>query len=785
MNKRDFNRQWIFYKEGSDMRRTLDLPHDAMIEELRDPASPGGSAVGYFTGGVYVYEKTFDAPSDWADKHAVFQFEGVYRNSRVFINRKEAGGRPYGYIPFFVDADDFLNYGAENTIRVTVDNSQLPNSRWYTGSGVYRPVWLWLGAKTHIGIEGVKVSTLSYSPARIRIDVSHTGGEASAVILRAGTPVASGEGDKLTMEIPDARLWSEEMPELYECRVTLSENGAVVDEAAEFFGIRLVEWSAKGLFINGRETLLRGGCVHHDNGILGARSYAESEERRVRVIKQAGFNAIRVSHNPACAALLEACDKYGLYVIDETWDMWYAHKNKYDYASDFMDWYKEDIKSLVDHDFNHPSVIMYSIGNEVSEPGKEKGVALAREMTALFHSLDKNRAVTGGFNLMIISNAAKGKGMYKEDGGLSQKQPDMSGMNSTMFNMITSKVGTGMNKSANSKSADAATTPSLDALDIAGYNYGSGRYPMEGKAHPGRVIFGSETFPQDIVKNWAMVKKYPYLVGDFMWTAWDYLGENGLGAWAYTPDGKGFNKPYPWLLAEAGALDLLGNPTGEVFLAQAAWGLLKTPVIAVQPVNHPGVKPAKMVWRGTNAIPSWSWKGCEGNKALVEVYSDAYAVDLLLNDKRIGRKRVKGCVAAFTTKYTPGTLTAINRDINGNERGRSELHSALGSISIQIKPEKNTISVGDIAYINVELTGENGIMECNADTKFAVSVAGGELLAFGSANPRTPESYITGSFTTYYGRAQAVIRAQKAGLMRIAVNGNGLNPSFAEMSVIE
>jgi hypothetical protein len=465
--------------------------------------------------------------------------------------------------------------------------------------------------------------------------------------------------------------------------------------------------------------------------------------------------------------------------------MWYGHKNKYDYASDFMDWYKEDIKSLVDRDFNHPSVIMYSIGNEVSEPGKEKGIALTREITALFHSLDNNRAVTGGFNLGIISNAAKGKDMYKEDGGLSQKQPDMSGMNSTMFNMITSIVGTGMNKIANSKKADAATTPSLDALDIAGYNYASGRYPLEGKAHPGRVVFGSETFPQDIVKNWGMVKKYPYLVGDFMWTAWDYLGENGLGAWAYTPDGKGFNKPYPWLLADTGALDILGNPTGEIFLAQAAWGLLKNPVIAVRPVNHLGVKPAKMVWRGTNAIPHWSWKGCEGNKALVEVYSDAYAVDLLLNGKRIGRKRVKDCVAAFTTKYTPGTLTAINRDINGNEYGRSEIQSALGAISIQIKPEKNTISIGDIAYINVELTGENSVIECNADTKLGVFAEGGELLAFGSANPRTTESYITGSFTTYYGKAQAALRADKAGTIRITVNGSGLKPSFAEINVIE
>jgi hypothetical protein len=781
---------WKFKRQGMDKAELIDLPHDAMIYEKRDGQATSGSAGAFFPGGVYEYEKTFDAPLDWAEKIVSFRFECVYKNSTVYINNREAGGCAYGYSQFYVRAEDTLIYGGENTIKVIVRNDDQPNSRWYTGSGIYRPVWLLLSGKSHIDIDGVKISTLSYSPAKIKVDIKKTGGDTVCVeILYNGKPVADGvvidSGKSVEIPIPDAKLWSDETPVLYQCRVTLLENGVPVDEARETFGIRLVEWSVKGLFINGRETLLRGGCVHHDNGILGACSYAGSEERRARMLKAAGFNAIRSSHNPASTTLLEACDRLGLYVIDETWDMWYNHKSKNDYATDFTANYQFDIKSLVDRDFNHPSVIMYSIGNEISEPGKEKGIALARDIAALFHSLDRNRAVTGGFNLMIISNAAKGKNMYKEDGGLSQKQPDMSGMNSTMFNMITSKVGTGMNKSANSQKADAATTPSLDILDIAGYNYTSGRYPLEGKAHPKRVIFGSETFPQDIVKNWAMVKKYPYLVGDFMWTAWDYLGEAGLGAWAYTPDGKGFNKPYPWLLAEAGALDLLGNPTGEIFLAQATWGLLKNPAIAVQPVNHPGVEPAKMVWRGTNAIPHWSWKGCEGNKALVEVYSDAYAVDLLLNGKRIGRRRVKNCVAIFTVKYTPGTLTAITRDINGNECGRSELHSALGAISIQVKPEENTISVGDIAYINVELAGENGVVECNADTKLGIFVEGGELLAFGSANPRTTESYVNSSFTTYYGKAQAALKADKAGTIRITVNGSGLKPSFAEISVIE
>jgi hypothetical protein len=787
MKKFNFCDGWNFKKQGAGKSECVDLPHDAMINETRDPQAVSGSAGAFFPGGVYEYEKSFLVPNDWAEKSVTFKFEGVYKNSKVYLNGEETGGCAYGYSQFYVHADKLLRYGKENCIRVVARNDDQPNSRWYTGSGIYRPVWLLLSGKSHIDIDGIKISTLSYNPARIRVNTSHTGGDTVTVeVLDNGKKVAEDRGESVELEIPDAKLWSDTTPNLYQCRVTLTENGVGVDEVAETFGIRLVEWSAKGLFINGENTLLRGGCVHHDNGILGACSYAKSEERRVRILKEVGFNSLRSSHNPASAAMLESCDRLGMYVIDETWDMWYNHKSKNDYARDFEANYQFDIKSMVDRDFNHPSVIMYSIGNEVSEPATEKGVMFTKEMVSLIHSLDKNRAVTAGFNLMIINSSAKGKGIYKESGGLNQKKsPDMSGMSSTMFNMITARVGTGMNKSANSKKADAVTSPSLAVLDIAGYNYNSGRYPLEGKAHPDRVIFGSETFPQDIVKNWMMVKKYPYLIGDFIWTAWDYLGENGLGAWSYTPDGKGFNKPYPWLLADAGALDLLGNPNGEIFLAQAAWGLLKNPAIAVQPVNHPGVNPAKMVWRGTNAIPSWAWKNCDGNKAIVEIYTDAYAVELLLNGKRIGKKRVKGCVAKFKTKYAPGKLTAVSFDKDGKELGRSELQSAVGKISIHIRSEEKIISVGDIVYINVELTGENDIVECNTDTRIDVSVEGGKLLAFGSANPRTPEPYNIGSFTTYYGKAQAVIRAEKEGAIRITMCSGDMQLVSAEIKAID
>lgn len=778
----DFNRNWIFSKQDEKDKQIVNLPHDAMIIERRDAESPGGSGSGYFYGGVYVYEKSFDVPKGWNDKRITFEFEGVYKNSKVYINEKLADKCAYGYIPFFVEADEYLNYGEKNTIRVVADNSQMPNSRWYSGSGIYRPVWLHVKGKVHIKTEGVKITTLSYSPARILVETSHEGGDVEVEILYENEKVTSGKGEKVELDIPDAKLWNEYTPNLYKCRVKLIKDGIISDSVTETFGIRMVEVRAEGLYINGQETLLRGGCVHHDNGILGARSYVKSEERKVRIMKENGYNAIRSAHNPTSKAMLDACDKYGMYMMDETWDMWYSRKDKYDYSLDFSDNYKLDIKSMVDRDFNHPSVIMYSIGNEISEPKDQKGIDLTKEMVDLFHSLDRNRVVTCGVNLMIIYMASKGKGIYKEEGGLSKepkKKKKKKATSSTLFNMMTSLVGTGMNKAANSKRADAVTTPCLDALDVAGYNYASGRYKKEGKKHPGRIVVGTETFPQDISKNWNMVKKYPYLVGDFMWTAWDYLGEAGIGAWTYEADSKGFKKPFPWILADVGAIDILGNAGAQAALAATVWGKRKTPYIGVRPVNRPKKKPFKSAWRGTNAIASWSWKNCDGNRATVEIYADAKLVELLHEGKSLGKKKVKANKAIFKTIYKPGILTAVSYDLNGNEISRSSLTSATGEIAIDVNPEDNNIKVGEIAYLNISLKGENGKIESNADTKLTVNVENGELLAFGSAQPCTKERYYTGNYTTYYGRAQAIVRANNPGRILVHVSGEKIETKTA------
>lgn len=781
MQKMDFNADWTFFKEG-ESPISITLPHDAMLLEQRREETPSGAASAFFEGGKYYYVKTFTVPEEWREKKALLYFEGVYQNAEVMLNGKKIAACAYGYSAFTAPMDDW-EVGRENQIEVIADNTLTPNSRWYSGAGIYRPVSLWLGGAEHICFRGIKITTLSITPATVRVQTAYTGGEVSVEILDGSERIVSAVGSDVELTVPDARLWSDESPYLYACRVTLRVAGQPMDIVEEHFGIRMIAYSPKGLFINGKETLLRGGCIHHDNGILGARSIKEAEWRKVRILKDSGYNAIRSSHNPCSEELLKASDFYGMYVIDESWDMWFGHKNRFDYAGAFRKNWRFDLTSMVEKDFNHPSVLMYSIGNEVAEPATDAGYKLEQEMIGLLHSLDATRPVTGGFNIMIMGMAKSGNAIYDEKKVEEGKTPSRQSMNSSLiFNMATTMTGAAMDHMASLPMFDKQAAAAMDALDIAGYNYAAGRYPKEGRLHPERIIFGSETFAHAIVKNWRMVKRYPYLIGDFMWTAWDYLGEAGSGAWGYTPDAKGFEKPYPWLLADMGVLDILGNPNGELFLAQMAWGVEKGPKLAVRPVCFSGQTPARSAWRGTDSFPSWSWQGCDGKAAIVEVYADAAYAELLLNGQRIGKKKIKDYRASFKVKYVPGVLEAVAYSEAGQVLGKDRLLSANGKKAAAILPENSCVHAGEVIYCIVQIQGENGVTECNADRTLSVRVEGGELLGFGSANPRTEESFVSGTYTTYYGKAQAVIRAGRSGVMKITVQ-DGLYNTVKEFPV--
>ena len=777
----DFNRDWQFWSDSQPEKQVINLPHDAMQTETRSNDVPEGRHNGFYPGNVYHYEKTFVADADLLQKHVTLNFEGVYRNSKVYVNGQEAGGYKYGYMPFDVCLDGLLVAG-ENTIRVDVDNSQMPNSRWYSGAGIYRPIHLTIQEQQYI--REVKISTPSIAPATVKVVTGHQGGEVSVSIFDGNNKIASAEGDAVELKLEGAKLWSAEHPNLYKAVVELKSGGKTIEKQEHAFGIREITYSAQGLKVNGEDVLLKGGCVHHDNGILGAAEYDEAAYRKVAIMKEYGFNAIRSSHNPLSEAMLRACDELGMYVMDELWDMWYITKTEFDYSKDFYDNYVEDINLFVKKDFNHPSVIMYSIGNEVGEPAQDKGVELAKELIGRMHELDNSRPVTAGINLMIVGLTKMGINLLQQ----SNSAAGPTGVTSEQYNQMMVASTEGMLNAVLSPQIDEASSPVLDALDIAGYNYASKRYALEGEAHPNRIVVGSETFPYALAENWDMVEKLPYLIGDFMWTAWDYIGEIGLGAWYYSDDPNFATKTYPWKLNGGGAIDLIGNPTSEAFLAKAIWQKDNKPYLAVSPIHKEQL--IKSMWRGTNGIPSWSWQGCEGMKTTVEVYTSAPKVKLFVNDQLIGEQETANYKAVFeNVAYEPGTLKAVSIDANGKEYEQT-LTSATGQIGISIEPEPhyamvngqwsmvNDYKVGELAFVNINLVGENGIVESKADRELTVTVEGGELLGYGSQTLITEAAFRDGKYPTYYGQSQAVIRSFQPGTVKIHVTGEGVEASY-------
>lgn len=758
MKKYDFNDGWTFLKAGGEAR-PVTLPHDAMQTEERVAGNPSGSGCAYYGAGVYRYEKRFLPPAKWAGKRVIFEFEGAYPQAEVTLNGVPVGGCAYGYEQFTVPGDG-LRQGEENILSVLVDNSAVPNSRWYSGAGLHRPVFVHVGEADHIIPYGLRVRTLSVNPATVEVTVSHTGlGEPEIGLYDGDTLVATGRGDRTRLEIPEARLWSDETPYLYTCRAVLPSG----DEAETRFGVRTLAWDTRGLRVNGVTVKLRGGCVHHDNGILGARSYPEAERRRMNILKDAGFNAIRSAHNPASRSLLEACDQLGLYVMDEGWDMWFCPKNPGDYANRFMGHWERDLEAMVEKDFNHPCVIMYSIGNEVSEPASDHGLALAKRLVDTLHALDDTRPVTSGANLVILTEA-----YYKHQGGGigADRATD-----SAEFNRLLAEQFHGMCTFSARPEVDRAVGPYFELLDIAGYNYASARYAFEGQRHPERIVVGSETFPFQLAENWEAVERNDWLIGDFMWTAWDYLGETGIGAWTYERDAMAFAKPCPWLLADSGAFDILGNDNAEAGLAMVTWGAREAPYIGVAPPNAPDRPQYRGAWRGTDALPSWSWRGCEGNRTRVEVYTKAPQAALYLNDRLVGVRETRGHRADFTLSYEPGVLRAVALDHDGNALNDARLYSAQGGLSLRLTPESAPRS-GRPLYLAVEIVGENGVVESNADRMLEVEVAGGQLLAFGSAQPRTESRFETGRYESYRGRAQAVVVPEEE--ITVRVRGQGL-----------
>lgn len=801
MGKIPFNNNWTVQKEGEHKSHPVTLPHDAMIYEKRNPECINGCDTGFYPGGCYIYTKQWFVPQEYENKLVTLEFEGVYKNASVYINEQLAGEKPYGYSGFYIHCGKFLKYGQENVIKVIADNSKCPNSRWYSGSGIYRPVYLHIKEKAHIALNGIKISTKSINPAVINVCTEHINGEITVEIFDSGKPIASAQGDNVDITIENATLWSDEIPHLYQCRVTLSEGSDMMDEETVSFGIRTLSWSTKGFFVNGKEVKFRGACIHHDNGVVGACAFKDAEERKIRLLKEAGFNAVRSAHNPCSKYLLEAADKYGIYVMDEFTDMWYRRKKAYDYSLDFEEWYEKDITAMVEKCYNHPCVVMYSTGNEIVETSEKRAIELSEQLQRIFHALDSSRAVTCGVNLALSAMGSFGIGVFKEEKPKKKKvkikkasvskKPKKKLVSSELYNTLVQFMGNQMNMVSRMKISDKATQGVFKYTDICGYNYAVSRYKSEPKHHPERIIVGSETRPPTIVENWRLVSRLPYVIGDFMWAGYDYLGEAGIGAISYSSQDTGvLLKKYPYLLANSGIIDLCGQFRPEVWLTRAAYGLMgNKPYIGVEPLTHAKEKAVRSMWRQSDAVHSWSWHGCEGDTANIIVYSNADSVKLQIKGATIAHKKVKDCKAEFKTIYTPGTLTAINYNSNGVETGRDVLKTADSKTIITLTAEKEVLQANgqDLCYLNIYLTDVNGAVKASEDTEITVKVTGqGTLQGFGSANPYTEEGFVCTAHNTYYGRALAVIRAgHNSGKIEVTVTANSFEPCHKTIIVSE
>lgn len=760
--------------------KTVTLPHDAMLAEPRTALSAGGTNTGWYEGYDYEYRRTLTVPeNELADTH-ILEFEGVYHNAEVWLNGQKAAFRPYGYTNFYVDCAPYLHAG-ENELRVIARNADQPNSRWYSGAGIYRPVQLWTARSAHIALNGVKIRTLSLDPAVVEVRVKTTA-PGTVRLTVDDLPAMQQESDGeavFTLTLDNARLWTPETPNLYTCRVSFAD-----DEVTETFGVRKVEWGTDGFLLNGKRYIIQGACIHHDNGLLGAVCDPDAVARKVRLLKENGYNAIRSAHNPCSKALLAECDRQGMLVMDEYIDHWYIHKTEHDYVDYFNDWWRQDLTDMVEKDYNHPCVVLYSTGNEVSETAQKRGIALTKEMTDFLHGLDDSRPVTCGVNIFFNFLSSIGFGVYSDEKAKKEaeraekakqrgeKAAKKKAVGSQFFNNLAGLLGDEfMKRGATLHGCDVKTRDAFANMDIAGYNYGIYRYKHDLKKYPQRLILGSETFCNDAYKFRELAKQEPRLVGDFVWAGIDYLGEVMVGSWEYADYAETFDGGPGWVSAGSGRIDLTGKPLGEALYTRVALEADNGPYIAVCPVNHTGDRHSPSAWKMTNAMPSWSWTGCEERKANVEVYARAARVELVLNGHTVGSKTLKNdCLARFSIPYESGTLEAVSYDAADHEIGRCKLQSAGGTTRLTLDAEEPTVKPGHLCYVRLRYTDENGITKPLARGNIQVQVRGGTLVGLGSACPFNKHSYLDSETDTYYGEALAIVRMGDGDAMTIAAS---------------
>ena len=732
------------------------------------------------------------------------EFEGVYRDAVVWVNGSFAGHHPYGYTGFALAIDHLVRHGEENEIRVDVTTQE--DARWYSGAGIYRNVKLVVGAPVHLALDSLWVTTPEiddeFAVVAVTAVVENDGlvtlptSVATEIVDDRGVVVAS-EVSPLTsfprrsatlrqrLAVPDPRRWSLDAPTLYTCRVVVRDgDGVEIDRDETTFGIRSLQVdAARGLRINGEVVNLRGACIHHDNGVIGAATIERADERRIEILKASGFNAIRSAHHPASKALLDACDRIGMLVMDEAFDMWIHPKMRNDYARVFPEWWETDIDAMVRKDRNHPSVILYSIGNEIPDTGDPTGADLGRRLAERVRALDDTRYVTNGVNPIISVGIQTIIAMASPaDGDASDDDASDAGEENAGINTVMQRLRAALPALMQSEEVAEKLDEPYSYLDVAGYNYSDARYELDGTRMPNRVIVGTETHNTNIAQNWPKVLDLPHVIGDFTWTGWDYLGEVGIGRVEYGEDSGLFMGDYPWLAAGCADIDITGRRRPLSFLREIVFGLRPEPFVSVQDPARHGLTPSHLGLSGEpwlEGLASWSWPGFEGRPVTVDVLSDADEVELFVNGSSVGRQpagQPHRFRASFDTTFEPGEIVAVAyRD--GTEVARTALQSGTGLARLDVRADRTEIRADDtdLAFIDITLVDEDGRLHHTEDRAVSVEVEGpGTLQGLGSANPRTEETFGEPTHDTFNGRALAVVRPTAPGTITVTVATDGL-----------
>ena len=735
MKRTDFCQGWTYRVWGVPGDTPVALPHDYSQHLPRTPDSKAGSAGGWFQGANIIYDKEIQITEDMLSRRLTLEFEGVLPNAEVYLDDTLLVRQPYGYVSFLADMTPHLRLGTQK-IRVNVHGDALPNSRWYVGTGICRPVWLLESPKACIEPRGLRVQTRQAENAwrlSVMVPVSAEAvsskftllltlqDDAGNSVYKAEEPVAA-PSVSAEAALENIRAWTPDTPTLYQLTAELRSSGETVDAASVSVGFREVKLdTGRGLLLNGQPIKLRGGCVHHDNGLLGAASMKDAEYIKAARLKEQGFNAVRCAHNPPAPAFLDACDASGLLVMDEFTDIWNIGKNPYDYHLHFQNCWRQDLERMLQRDWNHPSVILWSIGNEIPErDGSGNGFALCEEMCRSVRERDDTRLITAALN-----NIGKRR-LDMLAANVQADDPDSI----DYFGVLSEKY--------------------LAPLDVAGYNYLSRRYEKDLEDHPHRFICGTESVAKEALECWQKTLALPRVIGDFAWAAMDYLGEAGIGhVWRYPGDGEGFFEKWPWRQANCGDMDLCGFVTPAGYYRKAVWGALERPYIAVQHPGHYHEDGDVSYWAWPERHPAWDYPGFEGKPVQVDVYSAAQSVTLFLNGKEMGTASCQECVASFDLTYTPGTLKAV--DASGHI---ASLRTPGSAAQIQLSSSR----MGSLAWVTAQIADAEG-NPCYFDSReIHFSCEGGKILAVGSANPASGEGFQQENARAYHGQATAVVQ---------------------------